>query len=125
MEDKDIKEVTLTAEEKAKAYRFEKDALIKKLPAIKVEKEITEQVSTGEVDNEGNHLYDTKTTVQTVDSEFGSGVILSLPANEQIAAAMSAKVGDVVIYPNKFAKDFDLINETCLLRPYDIIAIII
>ena len=99
-------------------YNFLKDALVKPLPAIMVEKEVTEQVPTGEKDEHGFELYDTKTEVKSVESEWAAGVVLAVPPTSD----NTINVGDTVVYNKKFAKDFDLFKDSQLVKLYDIIA---
>lgn len=103
-------------------FQFTKDVLVKPLPAVKVNKEITEQIPTGEKDENGYQLYDTKTEVKEVDSEWGTGIVLSLPTDTPVDT-FSFKVGDTVVYNKKFAKDFDLFKDSQLVKAYDIVAI--
>lgn len=100
-------------------YKFEKDILVKPLPTIMVEKVVTKQVLTGEKDEEGNNLYDTKEEKEQVESNFETGVVLSLP----IGYTGNVNVGDTVVYNRKFAIDFDLYKNSKLVKAYDIIAI--
>ena len=51
-------------------YTFEKDMLVKPLPAIMIEKEFTEQIPTGKTDKEGFNEYTTKTHTKKVESDF-------------------------------------------------------
>ena len=103
-------------------YTFTKDVLVKPLPPVKVNKEITEQIPTGEKDENGYQLYDTKTEVKEVDSEWAIGIVLSMPTDIAVDNA-PFKVGDTVVYNKKFAKDFDLFKDSQLVKNYDIIAL--
>lgn len=103
-------------------YTFTKDVLVKPLPPVKVNKEITEQIPTGDKDENGYQLYDTKTEVKEVDSEWAIGVVLSLPV-DILADNIPFKIGDRVVYNKKFAKDFDLFKDSQLVKVYDIIAL--
>lgn len=100
-------------------YTFEKDVLVKPLPAIMVEKEYTEQIPTGKTDKEGFNEYTTKTHTKKVESDLAEGIVLCLP-NEYNGNAV---VGNTVVYTRKFAKDFDLFKDSQLIKAYDIIAI--
>lgn len=102
-------------------YNFFKDVLIKPLPPIMVTKEITEQIPTGEKDEEGFNKYDTKTETKEVESDWATGVVLALPVGEGFKFEFN--VGATVIYNKKFAMDFDLFKDSKLVKPYDIIAI--
>lgn len=100
-------------------YNFLKDILIKPLPAIMVTKEITEQIPTGEKDEEGFNKYDTKTETKEVESDWATGVVLAIPEGVET----KYEVGNTVIYNKRFAMDFDLFKDSKLVKPYDIIAI--
>ena len=102
-------------------YSFEKDFLIKPLDPVMVKKTYTEQVPNGKQDEEGNNLYDVKETVKEVESDFEKGIVLAIPH----VYDGSFTVGDTVVYPKKFAKEFDLFKNSKLVKPYDIVAIVI
>lgn len=99
-------------------FSFLKDALVKPLPAVMISKEVTEQIPTGEKDEEGYEKYDTKTEVKEVESEWATGLVLALPPIQD----NSIQVGDTVVYNKKFAKEFDLFKDSLLVKTYDIIA---
>lgn len=101
-----------------------KDVLIKPLAPIKLKKEITEAVGTGEKDVDGYEKFDTKTETKEVESEWREGIVLALPNSEQMKEACEKdfKVGDTVVYNKKFAKEFDLFKDSMLVKAYDIIA---
>ena len=100
-------------------YNFLKDVLVKPLEKTKVQKEFTEQIPTGETDEDGYNKYETKTEVREVESDWSTGVVIALPAEVEL----SFKLGDTVVYNSKFAKDFDLFKNSQLVKPYDVIAI--
>lgn len=100
-------------------YSFEKDILIKPLPAIMVKKEYTEQIPTGKTDKEGFNEYTTKTHTKEVESDLAEGIVLCLP----IGYEGNVQVGNTIVYPKKFAKDFDLFKNSQLIKSYDVIAI--
>ena len=87
-------------------YTMLKDVLVKPLEPVMVTKEITEQIPTGEVDEDGFNKYDTQTETKEVESEYSTGVVLK-----------------IIVYNKKFAKDFDLFKDSQLVKPYDIIAV--
>lgn len=123
MEDKEDKLITETLKELE--YTIIKDVLVKPLTPVKVTKEIIEQVPTGEKDENGYNLYDTKSEVKEVDSDWSIGVVLALPeevTDNKDAYKLYFGVGDTVVYNKKFAKDFDLFKNCQLVRAYDIIA---
>lgn len=97
-----------------------KDILVKPLDPIKVTKEIVEQVPTGKKDENGFEEYETKTEVKEVTSDFSKGIIIAIPVD----ITTDLKVGDVIVYPTKFAKDFDLFKDSQLVKPYDIVAVV-
>lgn len=101
-------------------YTFIKDVLLKPLDPIKLTKEVTEAVGTGEKDVDGYEKFETKTETKEIESEWREGVILALPLEVK---EVPFKVGDTVIYNKKFAKDFDLFKTSVLVKAYDIIAI--
>lgn len=98
-----------------------KDLLIKPLDPIKVSKEITEQIPTGEKDEDGFEKYDTKTEVKEVESEWAVGIIVDMPATME--DQFDLHPGYKVIYNKKMAKDFDLFKDSQLVKPYDVVAI--
>ena len=106
MEDKVLETVVNGLE-----YSFEKDILVKPLAPIMVTKEYTEQIPTGEKD-------EVKTHTKEVESDFAKGIVLSIPTG----ADSTIKVGDTIVYPKKFAKDFDLFKDSQLVKPYDVVA---
>ena len=97
-----------------------KDILVKPLDPIKVTKEIVEQVPTGKKDENGFEEYETKTEVKEVPSDFSKGIIIAIPVD----ITTDLKVGDIIVYPTKFAKDFDLFKDSQLVKPYDIVAVV-
>lgn len=114
MEDKILESVVSKIE-----YIMLKDVLVKPLEPIKVTKEITEQIPTGEVDEEGFNKYETKTETKEVDSAWTKGIVLVLPSNSD----SSVNVGDTIIYNKRSAIDFDIFKNSQLVKPYDIVAI--
>lgn len=101
-------------------YTMLKDVLVKPLEPVMVTKEITEQIPTGEVDEDGFNKYDTQTETKEVESEYSTGIVLNIPT---CLTECEYKVGDTIVYNKKFAKDFDLFKDSQLVKPYDIIAI--
>ena len=97
-----------------------KDILVKPLDPIKVTKEIVEQVPTGKKDENGFEEYETKTEVKEVTSDFSKGIIIAIPVD----ITTDLTVGNVIVYPTKFAKDFDLFKDSQLVKPYDIVAVV-
>ena len=105
---------------KSLEYAPVKDILVKPLDTIKVTKEMVEQVPTGERDEDGFEKYETKTEVKEVISDFRKGIILAMP----IEWEGDFKVGNLIVYPSKFAKDFDLFKDSQLVKPYDVVALV-
>lgn len=101
-------------------YTMLKDVLVKPLGPIMVTKEITEQIPTGEKDEDGFNKYETKVETKEVESEYSTGIVLKIPT---CLTECEYKVGDTIVYNKKFAKDFDLFKNSQLVKPYDIIAI--
>lgn len=114
MEDKVLETVVENME-----YTPLKDVLIKPLEPVMLEKEVTETFGTGELDVDGYEKFDTKTEVKEVESEWRLGIVLAIPEG---MTEQGFKVGDTVVFGNKFAKEFDLFKDTMLVKPYDIVA---
>ena len=99
-------------------YNFEKDILVKPLTPVMITKEYEEQIPTGEIDEEGFNKYTVEKHTKTVESDFAKGVVLAIPT----ATDTTVAVGDTIVYPKKFAKDFDLFKDSQLVKPYDVVA---
>lgn len=97
-----------------------KDVLVKPLAPIMVTKEFTEQIPNGKVDENGFNEYDTQTETKEVESDWATGIVLKIPAS---ITDPQFKVGDTIAYNKKFAMYFDLVRDTQLVKPYDIIAV--
>lgn len=97
-----------------------KDVLVKPLAPIMVTKEFTEQIPNGKVDENGFNEYDTQTETKEVESDWATGIILQVPSN---LTDTQYKVGDTIVYNKKFAMYFDLVKDTQLVKPYDIVAV--
>lgn len=115
MEDKVLETVVNGIE-----WNMLKDVLVKPLPPIMVTKEFTEQVPNGEVDEDGFNGYDTKTETKEVESDWATGIVLKIPTN---LTDPQFEVGDTIVYNKKFAMYFDLLKDTQLVKPYDVIAV--
>lgn len=102
-------------------FAVEKDFLVKPLEPVMIEKIFTEQIPNGKKDEEGNNLYDVKEVKKTVESDFSKGIVLAIPP----VYTGSIVIGDTVVYPKKFAKEFDLFKDSELVKPYDIVAMVI
>ena len=99
-------------------YTFEKDILVKPLEPVMITKEYEEQIPTGEQDEEGFNKYEVKKHTKEVESDFAKGIVLALPTSVE----STLSVGNVIVYPKKFAKDFDLFKDSQLVKPYDVVA---
>ena len=99
-------------------FTFEKDILVKPLAPVMITKEYEEQIPTGETDEEGFNKYTVEKHTKEVESDFAKGIVLSTPT----AVETTIKVGDTIVYPKKFAKDFDLFKDSQLVKPYDVVA---
>lgn len=99
-------------------YSFIKDVLVKPMPVTMVMKEITSQVLTGEVDEDGIELYDTTVEEKEMESIYRVGIVLALPK----VSDDSVKLGDKVVYAKRNAIDFDLFKDSQLIKLYDVIA---
>ena len=53
-----------------------------------------------------------------MESDFAKGIVLAIPTSVE----SSISVGDVIVYPKKFAKEFDLFKDSQLVKPYDVVA---
>lgn len=114
MEDKVLETVVSSVK-----FTFEKDFLVKPLEPTMIKRKYTEQIPNGKKDEEGNNLYDTKEVVKEEESDFEKGIVISIPT----VYDGSITCGNIVVYPKKFAKEFDLFKDSKLVKPYDIIAI--
>lgn len=99
-------------------YTFEKDILVKPLEPVMITKEYEEQIPTGEKDEEGFNKYEVKKHSKEVESDFALGIVLAVPTSVE----STVNIGDKLVYPKKFAKDFDLFKDSQLVKPYDIVA---
>ena len=99
-------------------YTFEKDILVKPLEPVMITKEYEEQIPTGEQDEAGCNKYEVKKHSKEVESDFTLGIVLAVPTSVE----STVNVGDTVVYPKKFAKDFDLFKDSQLVKPYDVVA---
>ena len=97
-----------------------KDVLVKPLAPIMVTKEFTEQIPNGKVDENGFNEYDTQTETKEVESDWATCIVLKIPTN---ITDPQFKVGDTIAYNKKFAMYFDLVKDTQLVKPYDIVAV--
>lgn len=104
-------------------YTMRKDVLIKPLDPIMVKKEFSTPVVKDTVKEEGetiNEYDDVKKEIKEVESNFSRGIVLKVPASD---TEWDFKVGNIVIYNKRFSVDFDILKNSVLVKPYDIIAI--
>ena len=99
-------------------FTFEKDILVKPLEPVMITREYEEQIPTGEKDEEGFNKYEVKKHTREEESDFAKGIVLAVPTTVET----SVQVGETIVYPKKFAKDFDLFKDSQLVKPYDIVA---
>lgn len=136
-ENKDIEimDQTQLAESVSEKIKFQtlKQFLVKPLDPIMVEKEFSTPVAKSEKkDDNGIEAtdYDEVTTeIKTVESDYRKAVVIKVPMEYQKLMkdekypAPAINVGDVIIYRAKFETWFDLLKDSQLVSPYDIIAI--
>lgn len=115
-------------------YEFSKDFLVKPLDPIKVQKEFDTPIAKSEAKEDKNGVeavdYDeVKTEIKEVESDYRKAVVLKVPheyvtmmASENYPA-MPVNVGDIIIYPNRCGKWFDLLKDTHLVKSYDILGV--
>ena len=102
-----------------------KDIIVKPLEEVYVEKEIIKPVDTGKKDSAGYNINDTETVKEKVLATFKKGIVLSIPSGyEWQDKDNHPEVGDTVVYPRKYAIDFDLFKDTQLVNPYNVVAYI-
>lgn len=106
-------------------YQMTKNMLVKPLPEVIVEKEISTPTPTGEIDEDGVAKYDTVTSIEKVPAMFRKGIVLALPGGYQWPDESNhPEVGDTVVYSNKAATYFDLYKDSQLVNPYNVEAFI-
>lgn len=103
-------------------YKFLKDILVKPLEVVKVKKEVSVPVvkeTTNDPEFGEVHEYDeVEKKEMEVDSAYRKGIVLKVPSNIE-----DIFVGDVIIFNDRFSSEFDLLKDSRLVKPYDIIAI--
>ena len=137
MENKDIEimDQTALAESVSDKVKFQmlKQFLVKPLDPIMVEKEFSTPVAKPETkDDNGIEAsdYDEVTTeIKTVESDYRKAVVIKIPIEyerlmkDEKFPAPEIKVGDIIIYRARVQVYFDLLKDTQIVAPYDIIAI--
>ena len=99
-------------------FTFEKDILVKPLEPVMITMEYEEQIPTGEQDEEGFNKYEVQKHTIEVESDFAKGIVLAIPTSVE----SSVSVGEIIVYPKKFAIEFDLFKDSQLVKPYDVVA---
>ena len=138
MEEK-IVDQTQLAEDLSSKINLElaREFLVKPLEPIMVKKEFDKPVAkdnTPKADENGVEAVDydnVETEVKEVESDYRKGVVLKVPVeyisqrnDERFGDSMiDIKVGDIVVYKNKFGVWYDLLKDTQLVRVYDIIGV--
>ena len=112
-------------------YEFFEFFLIKPLDPVKVKKEFSKPVSKGSSKDENGieaeDFENVETEVKEVDSDYRRGVVIKTSVlmnakNDQADNPYSnIKPGDVVIFRETAGLRFDLVKDSRLLRPYDIL----
>lgn len=135
MEDKEIIDQSQLAQSVAEniRYDFYDYFLVKPLDPIKVKKEVSKPVATGDPkkDKDGIEAQDfdkVETEVVEVNSDYRKGVVIKRPLlydNEETKdkAVVKAEVGDIVLFRDAAGLRFDLVKDSRLLRMYDILGI--
>lgn len=139
MEDEKIVDQTQLAEDLSSKIKLElaREFLVKPLEPVMVKKEFDKPVAkdnTPKADENGVEAVDydsVETEVKEVESDYRKGVVLKVPVeytaqhgDEKYGdSVIDIKVGDVVIYKNKFGVWYDLLKDTQLVRLYDIIGV--
>lgn len=111
-------------------YEFFDSFLVKPLDPVKVMKEFSTPVSKEDVKKDKNGVeavdYDeVKTETKEVEANYRKGIVLKIPYNikndERVRDCIH--IGDVIIYPDRSARDFDLLKDSKLVRFYEIVAV--
>lgn len=135
MEDKEIIDQSQLAQGVAEKIRYDfyDYFLVKPLDPIKVKKEVSKPVATGDPkkDKDGIEAQDfdkVETEVVEVNSDYRKGVVIKRPLlydNEETKdkAVVKAEVGDIVLFRDAAGLRFDLVKDSRLLRMYDILGI--
>lgn len=120
--------VAQTLSDKIK-YRFFDHFLVKPLEPIKVKKEFSKPVSAGEPAEDKNGIKaqdfnDVETEVKEVDSDYRKGIVIKCPTYyDEPGAKIQAEVGDIVLFRETAGLRFDLIKDSRLIRPFDILGV--
>ena len=104
-------------------YSFLKDLLVKPLPPQMIEKVVTTQIPTGETDEAGFNLYETKEEIKSEEADYREGVVISLPSTLD-PSTLGFGIGDTVVFHKRYPAYFDLFRDSMIIKPYDVIAVI-
>lgn len=112
-------------------YEFPDFFLVKPLDPVKVKKEFSTPVASGNPTKDENGIEaqdfdDVKTEIKEVDSDYRRGIVLKRPLyyeNPENEGVFQFKIGDVVIFRETAGLRFDLLKDSRLIRQYDIIGI--
>ncbi len=120
-----VQDEVLLAEDVASRinYEFSRAYLVKQLPAEMVTKKIKVPVDTEEKDEEGNTIQEMQEKEIEMESVLRTGIVLKVPFSANIGkeGVATYAVGDRVVYRNMRATDFDMIQDSALIEPFDII----
>ena len=104
-------------------YSFLKDLLVKPLPPQMIEKVVTTQIPTGETDEAGFNLYETKEEIKSEEADYREGIVISLPSTLDPSRLVFG-IGDTVVFHKRYPAYFDLFKDSMIIKPYDVIAVI-
>lgn len=115
-------------------YSFREHFLVKELDPVKIKKEFSTPVAKSEKPKKDKNgiaavdYDDVKTEIKEVDSDYRLGVILKLPYNytnnqDATRPPFQINIGDVIVYPARCRREFDLISGSAIVSVYDIIGI--
>lgn len=113
-------------------YSFRDYFLVKELEPVKIKKEFSTPIPKSKrpkKDENGISAVeydDVKTEIKEVDSDYGLGVVLKLPYNyvafqDPTRPPFQIGVGDVIVYPVRSRRIFDLISGSALIATFDIV----
>lgn len=104
-------------------YRFPKAILVKPLEAEKVTKTLTVPEDSGEKDENGDPIMQMTIKQVEVDSVYRKGIVIAMPTSTGDANLYDVKIGDTIVYPDRYAVDFDLYKDSALVEPFYIVAV--
>jgi len=112
-------------------YNFIRAFLVKPLELDKVNKEISRPIDTNDTVEDGMEIKDYKdvvTETKEVDSDFRKGIVIKVPYEYRTVVGdykpFEINIGDTIVYRNGAGKYFDLVKDSQLVVPYDIVAVI-